>query len=91
MAATVKRSIKFVQASAYKADRDTCDVVCVGNVEYAGSASERTAKKALRDAGYDFDFVKIDGETVKTFVMNVDEFVRAAHEIDTPHIVPRNN
>ena len=82
MEAIVKRNVKFVHASAYKVDRDACDVVCIGGVDYFGSASERAARKACVAAGYEFDFVKISAK-VKTYVMNVDEFVRYAHEIDT--------
>ena len=81
MAAMVKKSVKFVQASAYKVGRDACDVICVGSVEYVGSASERAARKACTSAGYDYDFVKIDDEMVKTYAMDVDTFVRLAHEV----------
>lgn len=81
MAAIVKKNVKFVHASAYKVDRDACDVVCVGGVDYFGSASERAARKACAAAGYEFDFVKVS-ETVKTYAMNVADFVRCAYEVD---------
>ena len=82
MAAMIKKSVKFVQASAYKVDRDACDVVLVGTVEYCGSASERAARKACAAAGYNYDFVKITGECIKTYAMPVDIFVANATEID---------
>ena len=82
MAAMVKKSVKFVQVSAYKVNRDTCSVDCVGSIEYIGSASERGARKACTSAGYDYDFVKVDGETVKTFAMPISVFVANATEVD---------
>lgn len=82
MANMIKKSVKFVQASAYKVDRDACDVICVGSVEYCGSASERAARKACAAAGYKFDFVKVDGETYKTYTMSIDDFVKYATEVD---------
>lgn len=82
MAAMVKKSVKFVQASAYKVNRDACSVDYVGSVEYIGSASKRAARKACTSVGYDYDFVKVDGETIKTYAMDVDDFVKYAREVD---------
>lgn len=82
MAAIVKKSVKFVQASAYKVDRAACNVVCVGSVEYVGSSSERAAKKACAAAGYEYDFVKVEGEAIKTYAMDVNDFVKFATEVD---------
>ena len=82
MAAMVKKSVKFVQASAYKVDKDSYEVVQVGVIEYIGSSSERAARKACTAAGYAYDFVKIDGESVKTYAMPIDVFVANATELD---------
>lgn len=90
MAGMIKKSVKFVQASAYKVDRDACDVICVGSVEYCGSASERHARKACTKAGYDYDFVNIDSECVKTYEMDIETFLLYAHEVGTPDAVPSN-